>query len=174
MENNYWIVDDLIIFKSEFNEELIDYYDIISKYSKIIFSNYNDMSIAIETNNNYEKKYKNKYVKSKFNKKIDLSKNINLTHLILGEYFNKEIDLSNNINLTNLTFGYCFNQEVDLSNNIKLTHLIFGVEFNKEIDLSKNINLTYLSFSSYFNQKVDLLNNINLTYLLLRGGLIKK
>ena len=42
MENNYWIVDDLLIFKPEFNEELTDYYDVINKYKKIMFSNYND------------------------------------------------------------------------------------------------------------------------------------
>ena len=39
-----------------------------------------------------------------FNKKIDLSNNINLTHLTFTNYFNHEIDLSNNINLTHLTF----------------------------------------------------------------------
>ena len=102
MTNNYWIVDDLLIFKPEFNDEFYDYYDMINKHSKIIFSNYNDPLIAIETNNNCKIEYD--YNNSKFNKKIDLSNNINLTHLTFGYKFNQEIDLSNNINLTHLTF----------------------------------------------------------------------
>ena len=57
MENNYWIIDDWLIFKPKFNEELDKYYDIINKYKKIIFSNYNDPLIAIETNNKYNSKY---------------------------------------------------------------------------------------------------------------------
>ena len=56
MKNNYWIVDEWLIFKPNFNEELTNYYDIINKYKKVIFSNYDDPLIAIETNNNY--KYK--------------------------------------------------------------------------------------------------------------------
>ena len=32
MENNYWIEDDLLIFKPSFNEKLTDYYVIINKY----------------------------------------------------------------------------------------------------------------------------------------------
>ena len=34
-------------------------------------------------------------------------------------YFNKEIDLSNNINLTHLTFGYYFNKEIFIPLNVK-------------------------------------------------------
>jgi len=52
MENNYWIVDDLLIFKPKFNGEL-NKSDIITKYSKIIFSNYYEPLIAIETDNQY-------------------------------------------------------------------------------------------------------------------------
>ena len=92
MENNYWIVEEWLIFKPEFNKELTNYYDVINKYKKIMFSNYNDPLIAIETNNKYDDKYDNKY-------------NNNLTHLTFGEYFNQKIDLSNNINLTHLIFG---------------------------------------------------------------------
>jgi len=69
MENNYWIEDGWLIFKPEFNEELDEYYDIINKYNKIIFSNYYDPLIAIKTNNKYNRNYKdNKYVQNKFNK----------------------------------------------------------------------------------------------------------
>ena len=106
MENNYWIVDDLLIFKPVFNEELTNYYDVINKYKKIIFSDYNEPLIAIETINRWINK--DNFIRCKFNKEIDLSNNINLTHLTFGWYFNKEIDLSNNINLTHLTFGWRF------------------------------------------------------------------
>jgi hypothetical protein len=57
MENNYWIVDDWLIFKPKFNEKLDEYYDIINKYKKLMFSNYNDPLIAIETNNKFKDKY---------------------------------------------------------------------------------------------------------------------
>ena len=36
MKNNYWIVDDWLIFKPEFNEPLNDYYDIINQCKKIM------------------------------------------------------------------------------------------------------------------------------------------
>jgi len=48
MENNYWIEDDLLIFKPSFNEKLTDYYVIINKYKKVMFSNYNDPLIVIK------------------------------------------------------------------------------------------------------------------------------
>ena len=54
MENNYWFVDDFLIFKPSFNEELTNYYEIINKYKKIIFSNYSEPLITIKTNNKYE------------------------------------------------------------------------------------------------------------------------
>ena len=124
MENNYWTVDEWLIFKPDFNEEFKKYYDVINKYKKIIFSNYNDPLMSLETNNKYKEDYKNNYSRSNFNKKIDLSNNIHLTQLTFGCYFNKEIDLSNNIHLTHLTFGYNINQKIDLSKNISLTCLM--------------------------------------------------
>ena len=39
MENNYWIVDEWLIFKPDFNENLDEYYDVINKYEKVMFSN---------------------------------------------------------------------------------------------------------------------------------------
>ena len=57
MENNYWIVENRLIFKPNFNEDLTNYYDIINKYKKIMFSNYDEPLIAIETNNKYDLKY---------------------------------------------------------------------------------------------------------------------
>ena len=56
MEQVYWIIADTIIFKPEFNESLNKYKEIISQYPKLIFSNYNDPKITIETNNNYDYK----------------------------------------------------------------------------------------------------------------------
>ena len=72
MENNYWIENEWLIFKPEFNEELIYYYDIINKYKKVMFSNYNNPLIAIKINNKYSKKYYDYHVRSNFNKEIDL------------------------------------------------------------------------------------------------------
>jgi len=43
MENNYWIEDKLLIFKPDFNEEFINYYVILNKYKKVMFSNYNKL-----------------------------------------------------------------------------------------------------------------------------------
>jgi len=56
MESNFWIVNEWLIFKPEFNEELTYYYDIINKYKKVMFSNYNKPLIAIEINNDCSKK----------------------------------------------------------------------------------------------------------------------
>ena len=118
MENNYWIVDDWLIFKPKFNEELTDYYVIINQYKKIMFSDYNNPLISIETNNQYTDEYQTDTVFNIFNKKMDLSNNINLTYLTFESNFNQEIDLSNNINLTHLTFEGFFNKEMNLLNNI--------------------------------------------------------
>ena len=71
MENNYWIVDDLLIFKPKFNGEL-NKYDIINKYSEIIFSNYDEPLISIETDNQYYKQYRKNYI---YNIGITLDKN---------------------------------------------------------------------------------------------------
>jgi len=72
MDNNYWIVDDCLIFKPEFNDKLDEYYNVINKYNKIMFSNYNDPLLAIEIHNLYDNKYIKKYIESKFNQEIDL------------------------------------------------------------------------------------------------------
>ena len=39
--SDYWIYNnEILVFKPEFNKPLEEYYDIISHYNKIIFSNY--------------------------------------------------------------------------------------------------------------------------------------
>ena len=102
MENNYWIIDEWLIFKPSFNEDLTNYYDVINKYKKVIFSNYNDPLITIKTNNKYKSNYENNYVENNFNKEIDLSNNINLTHLTFGDDFNQEIIIPFNIKSLNI------------------------------------------------------------------------
>ena len=124
MENNYWIVYGWLIFKPDFNDETIIYYDVINKYKKIMFSDYNNPLMAIESNNQFKDKYYGNYIKSNFNQKIDLSNNINLTHLNFGKEFNKKIDLTKYINLTHLTFGWKFDQEIFIPLNIKSLNMI--------------------------------------------------
>src|SRR3990167_3464384 len=98
---DYWIYDNKVIFKPNFNDKLYYYIDIISKYNELIFSNNNDCSITIKTNNKYCDKYCKYYKGSNFNKQIIIPQNI-----------------------THLTFGYCFNQQVIIPKNV--THLTFG------------------------------------------------
>jgi hypothetical protein len=119
MENNYWIVDDWLIFKPYFKEVLDDYYGIINKYKKIIFSDYDEPLIAIETNNIHESEKKNNYIINNFYQKIDLSNNINLTHLTFGKNFNQEIFIL--LNVKSLTLRYCDDQYIidNLHNNIE-------------------------------------------------------
>ncbi len=64
MDSSYWIVDDKLIFKPNFNEKLDDYYDVISQHNELIFSNYDNPKITIKTKNKYDKKC-NKYYKIK-------------------------------------------------------------------------------------------------------------
>ena len=56
---DYWILDDIIIFKPKFNNVLDDYVEIISKYDKLIFSNYDCPKICTHTNNDYNSNYIN-------------------------------------------------------------------------------------------------------------------
>ena len=90
--------------KPEFNKELN--YDLISKYNKIIFSNYNNLEICVKTNNLYDCNYKNNYSNSNFNQKVKLPKS--LTHLTFSCEFNQKVKLPES--LTHLTFGVSFNQ----------------------------------------------------------------
>ena len=102
----YWIVDDKLIFKPEFNEELDNYYDVISQYNTLIFSNYNYPLIAIKTNNKYNHEYRNNYKYSNFNKKIELDENITHLSLSFGFGFNQPLKLTSNI--TNFSFTFSF------------------------------------------------------------------
>ena len=55
---DYWINDDTLIFKPEFNKPINEYADLIQNYTRIIFSNYTDLKILFETNNEYIDEYK--------------------------------------------------------------------------------------------------------------------
>ncbi len=55
--DDYWIVDNKLIFKPKFNLPTDKYYDLISSHDTLIFSNYNYPQICIETNNEYKTKY---------------------------------------------------------------------------------------------------------------------
>ena len=92
MEEPYWTIDGTLIFEPYFNEESDNYYDVISQYNKLIFSNYSDSEIIILTENKYDDKYNNKYIGSKFNKKLELTENI--THISFGFYFNQKVKLT--------------------------------------------------------------------------------
>src|SRR3990167_11009185 len=123
-EKDYWIYENKIIFKPEFNDKLDNYLDIISKCNELIFSNYDDYNIEIETNGKYTNIYKNIYKSSKFNQSITISENI--THLIFGFRFNQPVIIPQNV--TYLTFGNQFDRQVIIPQNV--THLIFGKVFN--------------------------------------------
>ncbi len=111
---DYWIIDDHLIFKPEFNKSLDKYANLLNKYTYLTFSNYNDWNICIETNNKYMYKYYDQYIRSKFNHPIEL--NQKLTHLTMGASFNKPIQL--NQNLTHLTIRYKFDRPIQLTNKI--------------------------------------------------------
>ena len=98
--DEYTIWDNsTIIIHSNVNK-IIDFNLIYENIDKIIFSNYNNVEICIQTNDIIfnTKQY------SKFNQQIILTDN--LTHLTFGMCFNKPIILTNN--LTHLTFGCDF------------------------------------------------------------------
>src|SRR3990167_8635405 len=107
---DYWIYENKIIFKPEFNNKLDDYVNIISKYNELIFSNYDNYNITIKTNNQYCNKYRKNYKNSNFNQQVIIPQNV--THLTFGSRFNQQIIIPQNV--TNLIIGYYFNQQINL------------------------------------------------------------
>ena len=168
--NDYCICKDSIMFKPKFDKPLDIYVEVIKKYKKLIFSNYNDFDIYVKTNNKFISKYTIKFIRSKFNQPLEnsLSNLINLTHLTFGFDFNCSLanSLSNLINLTHLTFSYRFNKplEKSLSNLTNLTNLTFGDEFNHPLSnsLSNLTNLTHLTIGHKFNQLLELPSSIKI------------
>ena len=174
---NYYISDDAVIFDCYFNQPLDRYTDIIKNYKKIIFSNYKDYKICLETNNEYIGKYNKHYKRSEFNQPIGgaLNNLNNLTELTFGDGFNQPIDgaLDNLNNLTKLTFGRSFNHpfSVLLGDLNNLTQLTFGEYFNHPVTgvLDNLKNLTQLTFGHSFNQPISVLlgdlNNLTMLTL---------
>ena len=162
--NDYWIQDDTIIFKPKFNGRLDNYIDIITKYDKLIFSDYDCPLICIETNNQVRIDKFNYYKINNFNNKINclsslsfiIINKLNFKLSSLYSYFNYNFYfklLHTNLfsKLTYLFFNmsYRYNK---LPYN--LTHLTFGWDFNQNVDLP--CNLTHLTFGNNFNQNVNL------------------
>ena len=121
---NYISKDDTIIIDPDFNEPLNDeHIAILSKYQKVIFSNFkleNSLFEAYRRIHNFNAK---DYICNKFNKLVDNLPN-SITHLTMEYEFNQSVDnLPNSI--TDLTFRNKFNQPVDnLPKNIKQIKLI--------------------------------------------------
>lgn len=104
---NYIIFKDTIIFKYDFDNNLINYSDLFSKYNKLIFFEY-DFSLELLENymiNDFNFKYIYKYqnlefscdplignTKSKFNCPIDFLELSTLTHIYFLNKFNQSID----------------------------------------------------------------------------------
>lgn len=129
--------DDKIFFNYDFNEELNpNYIKFISKFTSLYFSDYDDINLAIETDN------ESKYI---------MSSDYFFSHR--GSKFNKPIDglLLNGLN--KIHFGCCFNQTVNnLPNSI--TELIFGQNFNLHIPNLPS-KLFKLELGKKFNQPVN-------------------
>ena len=65
---DYWILNEnTLVLKPEFDKPLDDYIDIISEYDNLIFSNYSNVKICVETNNKYKSEFNKYYLGSKFN-----------------------------------------------------------------------------------------------------------
>ena len=187
MEQLYWIISDTIIFKPEFNNDLDVCKEIISQYPKLIFSNYNDPTITIDTNNNYDLKYNNNYKESLFNQPLgdSLSNLINLQQLTFCNWFNQPLgdSLSNLINLKHLALGKSFNIPLEIPfsviklslncsneniiNNLpnSIEELNFGSNFDLELnDLPNSIKKIVFDIESEYNKKLNNLP-VGLEYL---------
>ena len=73
---NYWVHDNQIIFKPDFNEPIDKYQKEFSKCNGLIFGNYDKLEIILETNNKCKKEYRYNNIRSKFNQKIILPSSI--------------------------------------------------------------------------------------------------
>ncbi|AFL80921.1 hypothetical protein Aeqsu_1428 [Aequorivita sublithincola DSM 14238] len=97
---------------------------------------------------------------------INISSNILLESLdiqVLHKLDN--IDLSNNINLETLMMGDCWIDTIDISHNVNLKTLIADGAFISEIDLSQNLLLEYLDLTGVDISSLDVSNNILLKEL---------
>ena len=58
---DYWLFDNKIIFKPKFNSSLGTYDELLSQCNELVFSNYDDVLICIETDNKFINKYRKNY-----------------------------------------------------------------------------------------------------------------
>lgn len=178
-EKDYWIWDDIFVFKPEFNSNLEKYINLISKYDKLIFS---EFSWFGDVKRIYEECFFNKIIinndndmdGSLFNSNIDILPD-NIVYLILGYDFNQQINkLPDNLttlifscefnnlilqfppNIQKLYFGTKFNQNLVLADSLR--YLFFGQDFNKKIIF--NENLTHLGIGKNFSQDLELPTSI--------------
>ena len=166
---DYWIYENKIIFKPKFNAKLDNYFDIISKYNELIFSNYDDYNITIKTNNRYYREYDKNYKLSKFNQQVIIPQNV--THLTFGYYFNQKVNLPNikyikldcnNIdiieNLPNsveeIEFDYNFNLELqNLPNSIKKISFDCYSKYDKELNCLPE-SVEYLKLNISYDKRI--------------------
>ena len=145
---DYWIYENKIIFKPNFNDKIDIYQGIISKYNELIFSNYDDYNITIKTNNRYYVEYAQNNKSSKFNQKVIIPENV--THLTFGYNFDQQVTIPQSV--THLTFDYHFNQQVIIPHNV--THLTLGHKFNQQVNLP---NIKYIKLNC---NNIDIIENL--------------
>jgi hypothetical protein len=160
--SNYYVLNDIVIIKYDFNN-IINIKTQAFQYKKLIFADYNDVNVCVETNNKYCDKYHVNYVCSKFNQPIanGFDNLFQLTHLTFGHKFNHP--LSNSLDklsqLKQLTFGACLNHPLSNSfdNLSQLKQLTFGACFNHPLSNSfDNLSqLKQLTFGWNFNQPLS-------------------
>jgi hypothetical protein len=138
MSDYYHVHNDIIIIKHDFNLSLNIKAEDANNCKKLIFNNYDNIDICIETNNMYYSKYDNNYMGSNFNRPLANS-------------------LNNLSQLTQLTFGTCFNRPLanSLVNLSQLTQLTFGEKFNQPIANSFDnlYQLKQFLFDAYIAKK---------------------
>ena len=154
------------------------YYDPLSIINLYIDDDFNDdIDISILSNLEYLN------TGDTFNKYIDFSKLLYLTHLYIYSDIEYNIDLSHNLKLKELTYN-CYENPINVSNNILLETLkcsvnyddpidlsnlinlkkldLIGIDFNHNVNLSNCILLEELRFGPSFNQSLDLSKNVNI------------
>ena len=152
---NYFIINDTILFKPNYNRSIKKYLNSIKFCKKIIFL---DSSEPIFLSYNM-----NNFIRSK---QIYMMRTVNLynntlpklpsqiTYIKFGYKFNSSI-YNLHEGLTHLIFGFGFNKTVDLLPQT-ITHLVFGYKFNKSIN-NLPLKIIYLILGEKFSQSVDYL-----------------
>jgi hypothetical protein len=91
--DKYWIYDNKLIFKPDFDESLDDYLDLLKNCTQLIFANYDSLDLVIKTENKYLSKYMRSYRDSQFSQSFvnSLNNSNNLTSLTLRSTYNKSL-----------------------------------------------------------------------------------